>query len=264
MSDKSPQKSKSNDSNQNNNQEKSKPVKDEKVKPSSSSSSLLILSVLLNSVLIIGIAYLVNQNHQNIKVYSDCTDYFRAGYRQNGIYEVQPSVVSDKRFNVYCNMTAGGWTTIFKRDSKSKLDFQHPIETYKHGFGDLNNDHFLGLDSINLLTRDKERELMTIINGTAFRYKNFKVLNEYFHYKLTIEDEIDKFIDGSSMLRLNNTLFSTIDVDYDLAVNSNCSSGWKAGWWFTDCFDHSLCMTCLIMHGNKGVKNLAYAAMLIK
>jgi hypothetical protein len=106
--------------------------------------------------------------------------------------------------------------------------------------------------------------MMAIFNSTPFVYKNFKVSNEYNHYKLTIEDEIDKFIDGSTLLRLNNSLFSTIDVDFDLAANSNCSSGWKAGWWFTDCFDHSSCMTCLIMHGNQGVKKLRHAAMLIK
>ena len=105
---------------------------------------------------------------------------------------------------------------------------------------------------------------MAIVNETEYRYSNFQVLNEYYHYKFILGDELDKFIDGSSFLRLNNTLFSTIDVDYDLAANSNCSNGWKAGWWFTDCFDHSVCATCLIMHGNSGVKNLAYSVMLLK
>lgn len=161
-------------------------------------------------------------------------------------------------------MTAGGWTVLFKRSLNSKTEFQLPMESYKIGFGDLNDDHWVGLDNMNLLTRDKERELMIIVNSTSFRYKNFKVLNEYYHYKFVVEDEIDKFIDGSSMLRLNNSLFSTPDVDFDLAVNSSCSAGWKAGWWFTDCFDHSLCMTCMIMHGNTGVKKLTYAVMLIK
>lgn len=117
---------------------------------------------------------------------------------------------------------------------------------------------------MNLLTREGNRQLIAVMNGTQYRYSNFKVLSEFYHYKLVIEDEIDKYMDGCSLLRLNNSLFSTIDVDYDLASNSNCSSGWKAGWWFTDCFDHSLCMTCLIMHGNSGVKNLDNAAFLIK
>jgi ficolin len=77
-------------------------------------------------------------------VYRTCTDYFRDGYRENGIYEIKPSDISDKRFNVYCNMSAGGWTSIFKRSLNSKTEFQLGIEAYKQGFGDLNNDHFLG------------------------------------------------------------------------------------------------------------------------
>lgn len=163
-------------------------------------------------------------------------------------------------------MTNGGWTVVMRRslDSQYEVDFQVELKSYKKGFGVLNADHFLGLDNINLLTEVKPRQLMAIVNQTEYRLANFKVLNEYYHYKVIIEDEIDKFIDGSSFLRLNNSLFSTIDVDYDLAANSNCSSGWNAGWWFTDCFDHSVCMNCLIMHGNKGVKKLKYAVMLIK
>jgi hypothetical protein len=108
------------------------------------------------------------------------------------------------------------------------------------------------------------RELMMIVNSTMFRYKNFQVESEYAHYKLIVEDEIDKFIDGCTLLRLNNSLFSTVDIDFDLANNSSCSAGWKGGWWFTDCFDHSLCLTCMIMHGNSGVRKLNYAAMLVK
>ena len=106
--------------------------------------------------------------------------------------------------------------------------------------------------------------MMAIINQTEYKVANFQVLNEFYHYKVVMEDDIDKYIDGSSFLRMNNSYFSTIDVDFDLAHNSSCSKGWKAGWWFTDCFDHSICMPCLIMHGDAGTKQLNKAVMLIK
>ena len=106
--------------------------------------------------------------------------------------------------------------------------------------------------------------MMAIINQTEYKVANFQVLNEFYHYKVTMEDDIDKFMDGSSFLRMNNSYFSTHDVDFDLAQNSSCSKGWKAGWWFTDCFDHSICMPCLIMHGDSGTKKLSKAVMLIK
>lgn len=50
-------------------------------------------------------------------------------------------------------MTAGGWTAIMRRDlNVNKVDFNHDIATYKRGFGDLLEEHFLGnhLKSSNL------------------------------------------------------------------------------------------------------------------
>ncbi len=80
---------------------------------------------------------------KTIEVYTDCTDYFRDGFRLDGVFEVQP--VKEKRFNVYCNMTAGGWTALMRRDlNVNKVDFYHDLATYKHGFGDLLSEHFLG------------------------------------------------------------------------------------------------------------------------
>ncbi|CAF1043811.1 unnamed protein product [Brachionus calyciflorus] len=223
------------------------------------------LTLISNSVLVSIIAYLLVRIYKKEAIYTDCNDYFRMGFRQNGIYEIQPDADNLRsKLNVYCNMTAGGWTVLFRRSDKSEINFQNSYQVYKNGFGDLNSDHFLGLENFHLLTKYKNRQLLAVMNDTSYRFGNFKVLSEFNHYKLIIDNEIDKFIDDSSLLLLNNSLFSTIDLDYDLAVNSNCSSGWKAGWWFTDCFDRSMCLTCLIMHGNAGVKRLFNSAFLIK
>ena len=121
-----------------------------------------------------------------------------------------------------------------------------------------------GLDNINLLTTIKDRELMLIINSTSFRVAGFRVLDERAHYKLIVREDIDKMPHGITMKRLNNTFFSTSDVDFDQAAAGKCSVGWKAGWWFTDCFDHSVCMTCLVMHGRKDVLKFVTSTMLIK
>ena len=121
-----------------------------------------------------------------------------------------------------------------------------------------------GLENIHLLTTTKERQLMLFVNESQYKVNGFKVLSEFYHFKLIVMEEIDKMAEGTTFLRLNNTLFSAVDVDFDLAANGNCSTGWKCGWWFTDCFDHSLCMTCMGMHGNKGIKRFTYSSMLIK
>ncbi len=122
----------------------------------------------------------------------------------------------------------------------------------------------IGLDYIHLLTTNKKTELSATIDTKTYIYKRFEVSNEAYHYKIVIDDEAGPMPHGTSLLRLNNTRFSTIDVDFDLALNSNCSSAWKAGWWFTNCFDYSICATCLIMHGSAGVTHLTFTEFKIK
>ena len=76
---------------------------------------------------------------------SDCSDYFRKGHRTDGIYEIQITDDPSSRFNVYCNMTAGGWTVIMKREERiTNVDFYLDIQKYKFGFGDINANHFIG------------------------------------------------------------------------------------------------------------------------
>jgi hypothetical protein len=162
-------------------------------------------------------------------------------------------------------MTAGGWTVVFRRSaSNEKVNFQTLHFNYKLGFGDLHGNHWLGLEWIHLLTKNKPKQLLITLNDTSYRYNKFMLTDSSDHYKFIIDQELDTSLDDTSLLRLNNTRFSTVDIDFDLAQNSNCSSAWKGGWWFTDCFDNSICATCMIMHGNKGTKNLAYADLMIK
>ena len=88
-------------------------------------------------------ATLEDQDLKEIKVFTDCADYYRAGNRKNGIYEIQST--EKEKFKVFCNMDLGGWTVIMKRDKlKDKTKFNRPMANYKSGFGDLNYNHWLG------------------------------------------------------------------------------------------------------------------------
>lgn len=243
-----------------------------KTNSSKSDSNNRLTLIVTNSIMLCIIAFLAHKLHvtQKTKTYADCGEYFSAGFREDGIYEIKPSIKSEQRVNVFCSMKTGGWTSLMARrvqaKSKAFVEWGVPIRGYQKGFGNIESDQFfLGLDTISLLTTSgKERKLKIVLNDSEYQYSHFRVLNEYYNYKLIVDEELDRMPDQTSFLRLNNTLFSAIDVDFDLAVNSNCSSGWKAGWWFTDCFDKSTCLTCLIAHGVTGVKNLNYAGMLIK
>ena len=97
-----------------------------------------------------------------IEEYKDCSDYYDKGFRQDGIYSIWPEIDDDsqsfwssllsatKKLNsnqavrVYCDMSSGGLTSIFRKHFNSDTNFQVGIEAYKRGFGDPSRDYFLG------------------------------------------------------------------------------------------------------------------------
>ena len=115
-----------------------------------------------------------------------------------------------------------------------------------------------------MMTSVKKRDMMFFIDDSTFKVSGFKVWDKYNHYKLTVEDEYDQMPNDASFLRLNNTRFSAKDVDFDLAVNGRCFDAWEGGWWFTDCFDKTVCLTGLGVHDISGITKFSRALMLIK
>ena len=57
---------------------------------------------------------------------------------------------------MYCDQTTagGGWTVIQEKMDGS-VNFNRTQDDYKHGFGNLVGEFWLGLDKINRLTRNK-------------------------------------------------------------------------------------------------------------
>ena len=80
-----------------------------------------------------------------------------AGQNTSGVYKIDPNGLG--AFYVYCNQSAavGGWTVIQRR-LNGFVNFNRSWCDYKHGFGNLNGEFWLGLDQINRLTwRTKNR-----------------------------------------------------------------------------------------------------------
>ena len=82
-------------------------------------------------------------------------------------------------FNVYCDQTTagGGWTVIQEKMDGS-VNFNRTQDDYKHGFGNLVGEFWLGLDKINRLTRNKTKKKKKA--GSRFRSKNWQ--NCYLEY----------------------------------------------------------------------------------
>ncbi|PIK59709.1 Fibrinogen C domain-containing protein 1-A [Apostichopus japonicus] len=82
---------------------------------------------------------------------SDCQDVYDAGHRQDGVYTILPTGWPVSPFSVYCKMENGGGWTVFQRRSGGSTSFNQNWDAYKEGFGDLNDDFWLGMRNFIIL-----------------------------------------------------------------------------------------------------------------
>lgn len=90
-------------------------------------------------------------NNKSISLPRNCKSLQEKG-KLSGIYRIQPSEIS-KPFMVMCEMTikGGGWTYIHNRYDGMQ-DFYLNWHDYKHGFGNIAGEFWLGLQHIHELT----------------------------------------------------------------------------------------------------------------
>ena len=148
---------------------------------------------------------------------------------------------------VYCDMESfgGGWT-ITQRRVDSKTDFQRNWYDYKHGFGDLARNVWIGLENMHFLAMS-ERRMVLQIKLKHLRYANITYYANY--CKFTIDSEKNGYrlnADGywgnagngfsfTNGPRHNGMKFTTMDVDNDEDPNSNCAVSYRGGWWYSGC-----------------------------
>ena len=116
----------------------------------------------------------------------------------NGVYSINPGSLGS--FQVWCDMTTsgGGWT-VFQRRKDASVDFYREWRDYKHGFGDLHGNFWLGLDKIHRLSSTSESvslrvDLKDFGKAEAYaRYEKFSVSSESEGYKLQVNDFSGKY-----------------------------------------------------------------------
>ncbi|XP_052106729.1 angiopoietin-related protein 7-like isoform X1 [Mytilus californianus] len=138
----------------------------------------------------------------------------------------------------------GGWTVIQKRFN-GVTEFYRNWQDYENGFGDLNEEFWLGNKYIALLTSRGKYELRIDLedwNGEKkyALYKSFKVGDQSTKYKLTISGYSGNA--GDSMTYHTNVPFSTYDRDNDARFEFNCAAHntVKGAWWYKSCWKSSL------------------------
>ncbi|XP_035697762.1 fibrinogen-like protein 1 [Branchiostoma floridae] len=181
--------------------------------------------------------------------FEDCSELYPLLYWTNtvhdGVYPIKPRSSTD-HFDVFCDMTTdgGGWTVIQKRFS-GRLNFDRYWADYNKGFGNVEGEHWLGLDKIHNLTAQNSYELYVELgdfegNFAHARYDTFNIGDESTDYTLHIGGYSGDA--GDSLEHYHNGMkFSARDADRDNDVGTyHCAQFHSGGWWYNACAASSL------------------------
>ena len=177
----------------------------------------------------------------------DCTEIASQGNKSSRIYKIQPKLTilpatqenaEVQPLDVYCDMdTDGGGWTVFQRRTNGAVGFYRGWEEYKHGFGYLEGDFWLGLENVHKMTAAGDYELRIDLEDFAGNkvyayYDQFHIKDEDSLYKLFIGTYQgtagDAMRDGN-----RNQPFTTKDRDND-ENSSNCATVHRTGaWWYS-------------------------------
>lgn len=171
-------------------------------------------------------------------VFRDCTAIRDAGQTQDGVYTILPSDwPEDSPFQVFCNMTidGGGWT-VFQRRNRGATSFYNNWLAYKNGFGDIQDEFWLGNDKLHYLTTQGNYEIridfITSSNSAKYaKYTLFRIDSGTNKYRVT---HIGSYSGngGDAMNNLGNDAFSTHDQDNDGWSSYDCAENHRGGWWY--------------------------------
>ena len=183
---------------------------------------------------------------QNLQAKRDCLEHKQVGVKVNGVYKIHQNIL--KIIQVYCDQTtdSGGWT-VFQRRIDGSVDFFRDWEHYKQGFGNLQNEFWLGNEKIFTLTlqglypRGNELRIDMMnakMKKKSVRYANFHITNAATKYTLHVNGYTGTLHDA--LKPHNRQKFSTFDSDNDGHSTVNCASWFFGGWWFFNCHENHL------------------------
>ncbi|XP_019355868.2 tenascin-R [Alligator mississippiensis] len=167
----------------------------------------------------------------------DCAQHLMNGDTLSGVYTISVNGDIGQRVQVYCDMTTdgGGWI-VFQRRQNGLTDFFRKWVDYRVGFGNIEDEFWLGLDNIHKITSQGRYELRIDMRDgqeTAYAYYDkFSVGDARSLYKLRIGDY--NGTSGDSLTYHQGRPFSTQDRDNDVAV-TNCASSYRGAWWYKNC-----------------------------
>ncbi|XP_059920201.1 tenascin-like isoform X2 [Gadus macrocephalus] len=167
----------------------------------------------------------------------DCSQALLNGDTTSGLYTLYLLGDQSQPIQVYCDMTTdgGGWIVFIRRQS-GKLEFFRNWKNYTAGFGDMNDEFWLGLTNLHKITAGGQYELRVDLRDKGesvyAQYDKFSVSEPRTRYKVHVGGYSGTA--GDSMIYHHGRPFSTYDNDNDIAV-TNCALSYKGAFWYKNC-----------------------------
>ncbi|XP_070760059.1 tenascin isoform X2 [Enoplosus armatus] len=167
----------------------------------------------------------------------DCSQALLNGDTSSDLYTIYLGGDESQPIQVYCDMSTdgGGWIVFLRRQS-GRLEFFRNWKNYTAGFGDMNDEFWLGLSNLHKITAGGQYELRVDLRDkgeTAYaQYDKFSVSEPRSRYKVHVGGYSGTA--GDSMTYHHGRPFSTYDHDNDIAV-TNCALSYKGAFWYKNC-----------------------------
>ncbi|KAM6948251.1 tenascin-R [Aplochiton taeniatus] len=167
----------------------------------------------------------------------NCAQHLLNGETLSGVYTIYINRDPSLGVQVYCDMATdeGGWI-VFQRRQNGLTDFSRKWSDYRVGFGNLEDEFWLGLDNIQKISAQGRYELRIDLKdgqeSVFANYDKFSLGDARNLYKLRIGEYNGTA--GDSLSYHQGRPFSTKDRDNDIAV-TNCALSYKGAWWYKNC-----------------------------
>ncbi|XP_030243364.1 fibrinogen-like protein 1 [Drosophila navojoa] len=137
------------------------------------------------------------------------------------------SDVQEADFSCVSSLGGPGWTVVQRR-MNGKVDFNRNWNEYVQGFGQIQDEFFLGLEKLHLLTSSQPHELFifmrNIANESTYAYYDyFLIADETESYKIKSLGTYTGSA-GNMLSHHVGAKFSTIDRDNDNADQLHCAT----------------------------------------
>ncbi|KAM5256051.1 angiopoietin-related protein 3 [Ctenodactylus gundi] len=159
----------------------------------------------------------------------DCSTIYTRGEHKSGIYTIRPG--NSRGFKVYCDVKSGSAWTLIQRRMDGSQNFNETWQNYKHGFGRLEGEFWLGLEQVLSIVKQSPYilriELEGWRSGEHYIDYSFRLGNQDTNYTLRVVEVAGTI--PSALPEHQDLVFST--WDHGAEGHLDCPESSAGGWW---------------------------------